>query len=302
VWKLKKLLGIVVKGFVHDTYLSEYLRFSGRKSYGLETIADIRFREFAGYKGILDPYKDKETKFANMYTVPIAVEEMYNGADCDLTKRVQMSNKGKYNEALLQCMMRVAPVLARMENKGPWLDLEHHDVLNKWIPIRIEQLLKEIREITGDKDFNPNKPQSVAAFIYDKLKLGKHLDARWLEEWPRSTRKESMQLLADYHHFPKLIMNFRGLSKKKNTYMEGFRKSAEKHGGRVKTKWWLTGTITCRLRSGGEKGNKTVQGLVNLQNIHGDPAIENMLVSDLRWRELYNDWSKQNAGKKEGTV
>jgi DNA polymerase I-like protein with 3'-5' exonuclease and polymerase domains len=78
------------------------------------------------------------------------------------------------------------------------------------------------------------------------------------------------------------------LSKKKGTYLDGYRKSAELHGGRLRTSWWLTGTVTGRLRSGGAKDKS--KGIVNLQNIHGAQEIECLLISDKRWREVYEEW------------
>lgn len=305
VWTLKELLDITVRGFVHDTMFSEYLRFSGRKAYGLEAISDIRFREFAGYKGILDPYRDpKSDGRVNFWSVPMEIIRLYNGADCDLTKRIQRDNKGKVNESLLKVLILVAPVLATMEREaGPWLDFEHADLLDRWLPVRLDALLKELREMAGDKHFNPNAPAQVAAVVYDKLKLGRHLDAEWKKDFPRSTNKETMQLLEQFHPFPKKVQEFRKLAKKKTTYVDAYRRSASLHGGRLRTKWWLTGTITCRLRSGGEKmkkkGEKSdkLKGIVNLQNIHGAEEIECLLVSDLRWRELYAAWLKE---KKDG--
>lgn len=291
VWKLFKKLGIRLKGFVHDTIFSEYLRFPGRKAYGLEAIADIRFREFAGYKGILDEHRDKETGLVNFYTIPMRTEEIYNGADCDLTKRIQLSNRKKVKEPLLRLFMHVAPVLARMEERGPWVDFKHGEILDRWIPIRLATVLKQIQEIANDKHFNPNKPQSVAEVVYDKLKLGRHLDEKWRAEYGRTTNADTMLILSSFHKFPKLILEFRQLAKKKSTYMDGFRNSALMHGGRVRTMWKLTGTVTGRLRSGGEKsGKKKSKGLVNLQNIHGAKEIECLLVSDLKWRDLYNAW------------
>jgi uracil-DNA glycosylase family 4 len=296
VWKLWKLVRVKVKGFVHDTMLSEYLRYSGRKAFGLEATSDIRFREFAGYKGILDKYRDPKTGLANLWIVPMKVIRLYNGADCDLTKRIQRSNKGKINESLLKVLIYVAPVLAKMElEAGPLLDFEHADLLDRWLPVRIASLQKELRKLADDKSFNPNSPAQVAGIIYDKLKLGKHLDDEWKKDFPRSTNKETMQLLEQFHSFPKRMTEFRKLDKKKSTYLDAYRKSATLHGGRVTTKWWLTGAITGRLRSGGEKVKKKgdadrSKGIVNLQNIHGAPEIECLLVSDVRWRELYKEW------------
>jgi uracil-DNA glycosylase family 4 len=290
--KIKDLLEIRTKGYDHDTQYSEYLRFSGRKAFGLEAIADVRFREFAGYKGILDPYRDEKTKMASFLKVPAKIVVRYNGADCDLTKRIEKDNADKIDKELMQVFIWVAFPLGRMEGNGPLFDSKHDEILQKWIPARLEKLREQLKEITGNPKFNPNSPIQIAEVVYDKLKLGKYLDPWWRKEnGQRTTKKDAMQMLAHHHKFPGITNEFRKLAKKESTYMKGFRLSATLHGGRLRTSWWLTGTITGRLRSGGSRDKS--KGIVNLQNIHGDPAIENLLVSDLRWRELYKAWEKK---------
>ncbi len=304
VWLLYKALGIKVRGYDHDTEYSEYLRFSGRRAFGLGAIADIRFRDFAGYKSILDQYRDPITEQASFLKVPPSIIVKYNGADCDLTKRIERDNDGKVNQALLKVYIRVGGVLARMEERGPWFDKEYDEQkLQNWIPVQLATLLKKLKKIAGDEKFNPNAPLQVAAVLYDKLKLRKHLDDSWWEENKRSTAAETLQMLDPYHEFPGLMMEFRKLHKIKSTYMEAFRLSAQLHDGRVRTKWWLTGAITGRLKSGAEKNqkNKKKQGIVNFQNIHGDSAVECMLVSDLAWRNVYKDWLRtQNNAQSAG--
>jgi uracil-DNA glycosylase family 4 len=305
VWLLFKTLGIKVRGYDHDTEYSEYLRFSGRRAFGLGATADIRFRDFAGYKSILDPYRDPITEQAPFLKVPPPIIVKYNGADCDLTKRIEKSNDGKVNQALLQVYIRVGGVLARMEERGPLFDNEYDEQkLQKWIPVQLKKLLKKIRAIAKDENFNPNAPQQVATILYDKLKLQKHLDDSWWEENKRSTGAETLQMLDSYHEFPGLMMEFRKLHKIESTYMKAFRNSAAMHGGRLRTKWWLTGAITGRLRSGGEKNekNKKKKGIVNFQNIHGDPAVECMLVSDLAWRNVYKDWLRMQNNAQSATA
>jgi uracil-DNA glycosylase family 4 len=287
LWKLKKLLGITLRGYVHDTEYSEYLRFSWAKAYGLEAIADRRFRLFAGYKGILEPYI-KRDRLLNFYKVPLRVIVLYNGCDCDLTKRIQMSNRGKVNAALLRAMMRAAPVLARMEDNGPVFDWQHSEALEAWIPQKLEVLKEKLRTMSGNKNLNPNTPKEISKIVYKKLGLGKHLDEEWKKDHKGSTDKDTMQLLGKFHEFPNVVIQYRKLHKKKTTYMDSYKLSAKMNQGRLRTKWWLTGTITCRLRSGGSRAKES--GIVNLQNVHGDPVIENLLVSDLSWRELYDDW------------
>jgi uracil-DNA glycosylase len=294
VWKLRDKLSIVVRGFDHDTQYSEYFRFSGRRSFALASIADVRFREFAGYKELLDPYRD-QNGLVNFYKLPPKILVMYNGADCHLTRRIERDNEGKFQPALMKVFILCAPQLARMEELGPLFDWEYSKILEEWIPKKLETLLKKLRQLAGNSQFNPNAPAQVAEVVYDRLKLGKYLDAKWKADFTRSTNKDTLALLEPFSPFPALVTEFRQLSKKKGTYMDGYRKSAVLYGGRLRTKWWLTGTVTGRLRSGGERGEKEKsRGIVNLQNIHGDDTIENLLVSDLKWRELYQLWENRS--------
>jgi hypothetical protein len=57
----------------------------------------------------------------------------------------------------------------------------------------------------------------------------------------------------------------------------------------LKTKWWLTGTGTGRLSSGGDKQVKEAKNEnINLQNIDNEPNLKNLAVPDKDWRKLYN--------------
>jgi uracil-DNA glycosylase family 4 len=288
--KLRKLLDIQVRGYDHDTQYSEYLRFSGRRSFGLEAIADVRFREFAGYKEILEPYKGEDGR-AHFLKVPPHIIVRYNGADCDLTKRIEKDNDGKVNPSLLKVLIHAASPLGRMESLGPWFDFEYDKVLQEWIPARLKLLRTRILKVVQNEKFNPNSPAQVAAVVYDKLHLDRHLDKEWIRDHKRrATDKDTLQLMGQFHKFPGIVTEYRKLEKKKSTYLDGYRLSAKLFGGRLRTIWWLTGTVTGRLKSGG--GKDKTKGLVNLQNIHGSDQIENLLVSDLRWREVYKAWLK----------
>lgn len=298
VQKLKDLLGIKTEGYAHDTNYSEYLRFSGRHSFSLEAIADTRFKAFAGYKSILDPYRDKVTGMAPFLKVPMKIITLYNGADCDLQYRIAKSNHKEVNHSLLRAFILAAFQVADMEEHGPWFDFDHEQLLDSWLPIQTSIIKNKLIEMSQDKNFNPNSPVQVAKVVYDKLKLGKKLGDAWYESRKKKTKgnkratdKDTMEMLSNYHKFPKLVLDYRVLTKKKGTYVDGFKNSAEKHHGRVRTKWWLTGTISGRLRSGGEKNkSKRERGIVGLQNIDGDPLIENLLVSDPKWRKAYGEW------------
>lgn len=295
VTKIRRLWGIRVRGYDHDTVYSEYLRFSFRRAFGLAATAETRFREFAGYKEILEPYKEEGKPFASFLKVPMDIITIYNGADCDLTKRIEISNRKKVNQALMEVFIQVAFQLARMEENGPIFDRKHDKLLESWIPAKLDEIRARLKRVAGKEKFNPNAPAQVAEVLYDKLHLDRKLDAKWLKDHFRSTDKDTMQLLGKHHAFPRDVQAYRVLAKKKGTYMDGYRRSAAKYDGRLRTAWMLTGTVTGRLRSGGGKDKSRC--LVNLQNIHGSCEIECLLVSDENWRSLYNGWLKRKMEK-----
>jgi uracil-DNA glycosylase family 4 len=288
-----RLLGIRVKGFDYDTNYAEYLAYSNRWAYGLAAIAEARFPNFAGYKAIVEPfYTDPERKLWNPYTVPKKSLTVYNGADCDLTKRIELTTKKKVNPSLQTVFLHAGAVLEEMQPRGPLFDAKHHQFLETWIPKRLNKIHAKLEKLSGNPNFNVNSPKQVTEFLFARLKVQKHLPPEWHEKNKKlNTRKETMEILESFHPAPGLVAEGRRLGKKESTYMTGFHRSAELYGGRVRTKWWLTGTATGRLSSGGsKKGDEHETGLVNLQNIDGDPAIECMLVSDLRWRAIYAMW------------
>ena len=54
-----------------------------------------------------------------------------------------------------------------------------------------------------------------------------------------------------------------------------------------------TGTVTGRISSGGSReGAETPT--VNFQNVVGDQHVENMMVSDTGWMEIYQAWKDQS--------
>lgn len=292
---LSDILDIRVKGFYYDTQYAEYMRDTNRKAFGLAAIADSRFQMFAGYKTILNPYKD-ENGHANMSRVPIAILLLYNGADCDLGKRIENTTWKKANLSLMKAMVYASFVLKRMEMNGPIFDYKHLAFLETYIPAKLENTRVELRKWAKDPEYNPRSPPQTSAIIYDVLKLGRLLPKGYLagKKSMRTTDAETVELLCDRHPFARLLKDFRYFDKIESTYMHSYKLSADLHNGRLATKWWLTGASTGRMSSGGSKEEKEEdaekKGIVNLQNIHGDASVECLLVSDLRWRSLYRDW------------
>jgi DNA polymerase-1 len=168
-----------------------------------------------------------------------------------------------------------------MEKRGPCLDWNEWKKAGEIVPKLIKKLNQQLQQIAGDPNFEASSPEQVGWLLYDKLRLPIY------EESKRSTRSDVLDriqaetddraviLIID------LIRSHRTLAKIESTYLENYAESAKMHDGELRTRWFLTGAVTGRLRSGGDGK----PGFINFQNLSGEKLIQNMLVSDPNWRK-----------------
>ena len=273
--------GMRVAKFEFDTYYANYLKRTYMRSNGLENIANNLHPEYAGYKDIIRPFVSKGE--AGSYSkIPFREMTLYNCADAALTKRIELETKDDVNLALLKTYTFAGFTLDRMEDRGPKFDQVYCDQVVGVIPKRVAKLLATLRTLAEDPNLNPNTPKDVAAVLYDKLGLQEGEDGR-------STAEEAMNVLYQetQHPFIKALLEYRKYSKMESTYIRKYQHSANNHDGELRTKWYLAGTITGRLRSGGAA--EGYDDKVNMQNLHGSAFLQNLLVSDLQWRRVL-DW------------
>lgn len=274
--ELERHLDCRVRGYTFDSQYGAYLRFPHLRSYSLANLAMNFFPEFGDYKTMVTPYF-VEGK-CNMARVPLKILAPYNCADADLTKRVELKVGGSISQPLLEVYINAAFTLEDMEGRGPWLDMENLGRVKAEVPKEVDRIHRRLQRIAENPEFNPNSPPQVAGLLYDKLQLG--------DGSTRSTGKEILQILSQTtkHTAPALVIRSRALSKVDSTYLDGWARSAELHGGQLRTAWWLTGAASSRLRSGGGG-----EGIVNFQNFHGNFLLLDLLVSDPKWRQALAD-------------
>ena len=307
--KLRELESIRVRGFTHDTNLSEYLRFSDKKQYGLDALAESRFPQFSGYKQIIVPEmmeahkKDLltqgKTKLPAICTSTLGAQQnyisnhklyslllcsletlrLYNGGDADLTKRLEVSNRKHVSPELMKLYIDLSYVLYKMEPNGPLFDYEQCEKLALVYPHKAEKLKAELREELGDPNYNPGSPDQVLDAIYNRLGLEFPFDGK------PNTQKMALLMLGRKHEFPKNQLEGRGVAKAGST-LKSYVRCADANGGRLRTRWWATGTRTGRLSSGGEKAKKN-STIINLQNVKKDPHVRNLCVADTAWKAVY---------------
>lgn len=290
--ELVALLAVQTEGYYFDTIYASFLKASFQKKHGLDAISIRDYPEYAGYKDLVSGY-------SNYGEIPLRILALYNCADAALTKRIEIDtiDNETVDKALLRTYTRAGFTLDRMESRGPVLDEVHFKEVASVIPQKLESIVEEMRLIADDPNFNPKATEQIATVLYDRLgfediSLESVRDDRRggkkKEEKGRSTRAEILDLLHQKykHPFPVLVKKFRRFEKMESTYLSNYKRSADMNGGELRTKWFLTGAATGRLRSGGSKEGE--DGKVNFQNLHGSPYLQNLLVSDSEWRTVLN--------------
>ena len=159
-----------------------------------------------------------------------------------LRKQVDEADLGRvYQEIDLP----LAPVLFRMEQAGVRIDLGVLDGLSKRFAVELQQVSERIYELAGER-FNINSPKKLGVVLFTKL--GLPAPAARGKSKSISTAQDVLEYLADQHEVPRLVLEFRHLSKLKSTYIDALPLLADS-ASRVHTTFQAAATATGRLSS-----------------------------------------------------
>lgn len=327
---VKDQLGFEVKRYEYDTLLGEYFRDPDAKAYGLEKVAERRFPDFMGYKdirwpeGYTEEYRKKiegkkitleragevasTTGKMNLARLPWKKMVLYNGADDHLEFLVHASTKKYVNPPLMAVYRDASFILHQMEQDPkcqPLFDLDWSKKLDPIFVTKQRRLARKLKKAAGKyayipkriggkidwidgkrykKRFNPDSPDHLNWLVYDKWRIPVTSEGR-------NARKGTLTRIALRHKKVRIVPRYNAEKKVVTTYLVSFRKCAELNDGHLRTNWKTTGTGTGRLSSGATKDKKNLK-VINLQNVHGDPLIKCQIISDIRWRKLYDYWRK----------
>jgi DNA polymerase-1 len=137
----------------------------------------------------------------------------------------------------------LASVLAKMEARGIAIDPRALDELSAHVDAAVDRLQAEVYELAGEP-FNLGSPMQLGAILFDKLGLpgGKKNKTGW------ATGVEVLQGLAREYPICAKVLEYREVSKLKNTYIDVLPSLADAHG-RIHTIFNQTSTATGRLSS-----------------------------------------------------
>jgi len=225
--------GLALEGLDFDVMIAAYLLNPSRSSYSLADLALENLGEFV-----------REEKLGAKEGLGLVV------------KLKPVLKKALQEKELLglfeELEMPLVSVLAQMEQDGIKLDLGLLKSLSRELEHRLIKLINDIYKSSGTQ-FNINSPKQLAGVLFEKLQLPV---VKRTKTGP-STDEEVLRRLADKHELPALLLEYRQLTKLKNTYVDALPKLVDPKTGRVHTSFNQTGTETGRLSSSNP----------NLQNI-----------------------------------
>lgn len=239
--------GVNLQGIVHDTLLQSYVLESHR-NHDMDSLAlrwlnkkTISYQEVCG-KGASQIGFDE---------VSIERATEYAAEDADITLRLHqaMWPRIETNEKLRFIYERIelptARVLQRVERNGVLIDVDLLAAQSAELGTRLLALEQQAHALAG-QPFNLNSPKQLGEILFDKLGLPV---VKKTPGGTPSTDEEVLQKLAEDYPLPKLLLDYRSLSKLKSTYTDKLPRMVNSQTGRVHTNYGQAIAVTGRLSS-----------------------------------------------------
>jgi DNA polymerase I len=169
----------------------------------------------------------------------------------DVTGRLAASLRKEIDDSGLTSVYEeidkpLVTVLARMEDAGVKIDLAALEHLSTKLQRDAAAKARDIYERCG-VEFNINSPKQLGDVLFNKLALP--IPVKYGKGKKISTAVDVLEGLAAEHEVPKLVLDYRQLTKLKSTYVDALPALIRSHSGRVHTTFGQTGTATGRLSS-----------------------------------------------------
>ncbi|MDB9957065.1 DNA polymerase I [Candidatus Pelagibacter sp.] len=233
---------------MEDTMLMSYVLDAGKNRHNMDTLSEIHLQhKTISFKEIVGTGK-KEINFSDV-ELDKAME--YAAEDADITYRLyKIFTKNLKLEKLTNIYeifeKPLIKILAFMEIEGIKIDNKFLKVLSEKFEKKISKLEKEVFKISK-KEFNIASPKQLGEIIYNDLKIAV------LKKTRKGSFATNAGVLEDLafkgHEFPKLILDWRQVSKLKNTYSDALPEHINPTTKRVHTSFLLAATTTGRLAS-----------------------------------------------------
>ncbi len=240
--------GIGIAGPTFDTMLAHYL-IEPDLRHNMDLLAQtylnyspVSIENLIGKKGKLQ---------TTMRTVPLEKIKEYAAEDADVTLQLRNILEPKLKETdtlkiFNEIEMPLVPVLAGMEAAGVKLDSQALNDFSKELHLEIIKVQEEIWQLAG-VDFNIASPKQLGEILFDRLKIDDKPKKTATKQY--QTGEDVLQKLIHKNPIVQLILDFRGLSKLKSTYVDALPLLVNPVTGRIHTSYNQAVAATGRLSS-----------------------------------------------------
>jgi DNA polymerase-1 len=272
--------GIEVKGKLFDTMIAHYI-LQPELSHKMDNLS----RSYLNYSPI--PIEElignKGPAQKTMRQIQVDKVKEYAAEDADITFQLSMVLANELEEngqtkLFFDLEMPMVRVLTDMEKEGFHLNVNFLNDYAIELKQDLQLIEKNIYELSG-YEFNIASPKQLGEILFDRLKIAGDSKAKRTKTKAYSTSEETLQELTDKHPIIPLILEYRGVSKLLNTYVEALPKLINASTGNIHSSFNQTVTATGRLSS-------------------SNPNLQNIPIRDERGRKIRKAFiSTWNDGK-----
>ena len=233
---------------MEDTMLMSYVLDAGKNRHNMDTLSSIHLNHKPiSYKELVGTGK----KQINFSDIEVKLAKNYAAEDADVTFRLykifQKNLKSEKLSNIYEIFEKpLIKILALMEITGVKIDVNFLKKLSDKFEKKINILEKEIFKISKKK-FKIGSTKQLGEIMYNDLKISS------TKKTKKGSFATSATVLEDLafkgHELPKLVIEWRQLSKLKNTYSDTLPEHLNTDTKRVHTSFLLAATTTGRLAS-----------------------------------------------------
>ncbi len=246
-WLVLRRAGVELAGVAYDSMLASFVLDPGRRSHALDELARDRLGITLKTYGELVGKGRSERPFA---AVPLADAARYCAADSETVLLLREAFQGELvDHQLLRLLETIeiplVRVLVEMEWHGVLIDRERLGEISRAFGKELVELEGAIQRAAGT-DFNLNSTPQLRSLLFEKLQLPV---LKRTKTGPSTDFEVLEQLAAMGHEVPKLLIEYRELSKLRSTYVDALPGYVNATTGRIHTSFNQTGAATGRLSS-----------------------------------------------------
>jgi len=233
---------------MEDTMLMSYVLDAGKNRHNMDILSEIHLgHKTITFKEVVGSGK-KEINFKD---VDIEIAKNYAAEDADITFRLYKKFHKSLKEEKMMNVYEIfekpmIKILAFMEIEGIKIDNKFLKLLSIKFKKKIDKIQKNVFKISK-KEFNIASPKQLGEILYNDLKIAD------LKKTKKGSFATSASVLEDLafkgHEFPKLVLEWRQVSKLKNTYSDSLPEHINPLTNRIHTSFLLAATTTGRLAS-----------------------------------------------------